>query len=162
MLQTYVSSVTYACCKCFMWMLQVYYSKRFSYLKRMLQVFYLDVAYVSPYVASVSSRCCICFVMATHMFSWCFQTYVASVLTVRTYVVIVSSRCCKSRSSVTHVAVGPICRSRLLLLGSRACSWVWRDVSGRHEKQCGRRSRCRPHMGTHRRGKQKGMGPHVK
>jgi hypothetical protein len=46
-------------------MFQVYVSKYFSCFKRMLQVFYLDIAYVAVtiymYVASVCSKCFTCF-----------------------------------------------------------------------------------------------------
>jgi hypothetical protein len=51
--------------------------------------------------------------------SFVFHTYDASVSTI-------SDVCCKSRSSVAHVAVDPICSIRLLqLLGPHACAWVW-------------------------------------
>jgi hypothetical protein len=84
--------------------------------------FYLDVVYVFAIATHVSFLvfyvCCNCFNL--------FLTYVASV----------SSRYCKSRSSVIHVVVGPICSSHLLqLLGPPACVWVWKgchDAATRH------------------------------
>jgi hypothetical protein len=118
-----VSSISDACCKCFI---------------RMLHIFHTYVASVSSLdVAYVSHICCKCFISMLHMFCngytrvflvlqvfQLFWTHVASVL----------SRYCKSRSSVAHVIVGPICRS--LLLDPHAYAWVWRGASARHGKQC--------------------------
>jgi hypothetical protein len=58
------------------------------------------------------------------VFSQVFQTYVASVQLFRSYVAKVSSSWCKSRSSVAHIVVGPICNSRLLQLLGTACMCV--------------------------------------
>jgi hypothetical protein len=109
--------------------------------RRMLQVFYLDVAYVSHicckcfmwmlymfhiYVANISSGCCICFAMATHMFSWRMLQVFQLLLDVCCKCV--SSRCYKSRSGVAHVVVGPICRSHTYCScwARAACVSVWR------------------------------------
>jgi hypothetical protein len=110
-----VFGISYACCKCFMWMLHMLQwlytyvasvcSKCFSYFRRMLHGFYLGVVYVSHLCCE--SRCCIIayicfhtyvtsvFIKMLHMFcngykhvSLVFQTYVASVLTA-------SDVCCK-------------------------------------------------------------------
>jgi hypothetical protein len=130
-----VAYVSHLCCKCFIWMLHMFHA----------------------YVASVSSRCCICFAMATHVFSSCFRCIFQMFQQFRTYVANVSSRCCKNRSSIAHVAVGPICSSRLLqLMGLPACAWVWRGASGRCGKPCDRGSR------RSGRGTRCGTGPHMK
>jgi hypothetical protein len=90
MLQTSVSNVSFV----LRHMLQVCLSRCFIYFTHMLQVFYLDVAYVcndfqvfSGVFSNVSDACLKYFI--------CLQTYVASV----------ASRCFKSRSGVAHIAV---------------------------------------------------------
>jgi hypothetical protein len=110
--------------------------KHFICFRPMLQVFHLHVACIyacckhmfqvfrvfHTYILSVLSEYCICFAMATNMFFLCVQTYVISVSDVcykcfncfGRMLQSISSRCCKTRSSVAHVVVGPICRSRLL------------------------------------------------
>jgi hypothetical protein len=129
----YVASVFDECCKFIV-------PNVSAVFRRVLHLFYLGVAYVShicckcfirmlhmfhTYVARVSSECCICFAMTTHMFSWCFRRMLQVFQLFWTYVASVSSRCCKSRSGVAHVAVEPICNSRLLqLLGPLVCAWV--------------------------------------
>jgi hypothetical protein len=56
----------------------------------MLQVFYLDVAYVLQWFSSVSDVYFKCFIF------------------LRTYVANVSSECFESRSGVAHVAMAPV------------------------------------------------------
>jgi hypothetical protein len=102
----YVATTCFKCLRCFI---------------HMLQVFYLDVAYVLQWLhtyfssfffgcfASVSDVCCNCFS--------CFRTYVASV----------SSKGYKSKLGVVHVVIGPTYHSRLLQLLGR-----------RHGSPCGR------------------------
>jgi hypothetical protein len=92
--QTYVASVSLGCCKSVS-----------GVFICMLQVFYLDACNGYTHVFKfflVFYKC------ARHMWQvfHLFRTYVASI----------SSRCYKSRSGVTHVAMGPTCRSRLLQL----------------------------------------------
>ena len=73
--QTYVTSVLSGyciCCTGYTRTLQVYVFKCFSCFKCMLQVFYLDVAYV----ALAIHVCCKCMFQMFQL----FQTYVASVL----------------------------------------------------------------------------------
>jgi hypothetical protein len=92
----------------------------------MLQVFYLNVAYILQ-----------------RLFK-CFQTYVASVSVVFTHMLqMFSSRCCKNRSNVAHVAMGSTYRSRLLqLLGRRrSCAW---EAEGARETQHGAGAGVRP------------------
>jgi hypothetical protein len=98
----YVAIVVDICCKLlflmfhlfFIRILQVCLSRCYICFTYMLQVFYLDVAYVwngfkcfSCVFASISYACFKCFI--------CLQTYVA----------IVASGCFKSRSDVAHVAM---------------------------------------------------------
>jgi hypothetical protein len=126
MFHTYVVSVLSRYCICFTHMLQVCYldgacvshifCKCFIwiciYLTHMLQVLHLNVSYVLQWL---------------HMFFWYFRRMLQVFQQFRTYVAIVLSRCYKSRPSVAHVVVGPICRSSLLQpLGPRACTWGWR------------------------------------
>jgi hypothetical protein len=122
-------------------MLQVCCSKYFSCFKHMLQVFYLDVAYVSHIY-------CRCFIWILHMFC---NGYTRAFLMFQTYVASVSFRCCKSRSSVAHVIVGPsvaiACYSYWARLRACGCG---EGASGRHEKWCGHRSRCGPRMDMRR------------
>jgi hypothetical protein len=86
------------------------------------------------YVASVFIWMLHMFVMATHVFCKCYRCMLLVFQLFRTYVVSVLSGYCKNRSGVAHVAIGPICRSRLLrLLGDVQLA----------------RARCR--VGTYRR-----------
>ena len=62
----------------------------------MLQMFYLDVAYVLQRFSCVL------------LFLQEFQTHVSNVSCLHTYVANVSSGCFKSRSGVTHVAMAPV------------------------------------------------------
>jgi hypothetical protein len=82
--QTYVASGLSGCCTSYTHTLQVYVFKCFSCFKRMLQMFYLDVAYVvvtiytrmfQMYVASVLSGCYICCSGHTHI----LQEYVLNI-----------------------------------------------------------------------------------
>jgi hypothetical protein len=66
-------------------MLQVYILNNLAVFKRMLQVFYLDVAYV----ALAIHVCCKCMFQMFHL----FQTYVASAL----------YGCCICYSAHTHI-----------------------------------------------------------
>jgi hypothetical protein len=66
----------------------------------MLQVFYLDVAYILQWLHMCFLGCFICMLQVFHL----FQTYVASILFGH----------CKSRSRVAHIAIGPTYRSLML------------------------------------------------
>jgi hypothetical protein len=97
-------------------MFQVYVLNVLSVFRRMLQVFYLDVAYISHI-------CCKCFIWMLHMFAMVFKCFAS-----------VSDVCCKSFNyfermlqvfdldvvkkdlSVAHVAIGLTCCSCLLQL----------------------------------------------
>jgi hypothetical protein len=114
----------------------------------MLQVFYLDVAYVLQWL---------------HMFSWYFRHMLQVFQLFWMCIGSVLSRCCKSRSDVANVIVRPICYNHLIyMLGPPACVWVWRGASGRREKRCSRRSRHGPRVGERRRRKWSGASPHMK
>ena len=99
----YVAMVVHVCCKLLFPMFHLFFQSTLQVcllvccicFTHMLQVFYLDVAYVfqwfqvfSGVFASVSDTCFKCFI--------CLQTYVANVL----------SGCFKSRSSVAMAPVG--------------------------------------------------------
>jgi hypothetical protein len=87
----YVVSGLSGCCICctgYTRTLQVYVFKCFGYFKRMLQVFYLDVAYVAAAIHG-------CYKCMFQMFQL-FQMYVASVLLDVAYVAMVIRICCKS------------------------------------------------------------------
>jgi hypothetical protein len=79
MLQAYVLSVSYVCCKCFIWMLYTY-AMTFKCFPGVLQVF-------QKYVASVSTVSDVCY----KCFIWMLQKYVASV------------RCCTCCNGTTHL-----------------------------------------------------------
>jgi hypothetical protein len=129
----YVFSVSFQCYRCFIRLLQVFYldvayvcnglqvlSRCFANVFRcILQVFHLNVAYVCNGL-HVLSRC---FVSVSDICCKCFSCF-------RTYVTSFSPRCCKS---------GPTYRSHLLQL------WVtstWSELadgapsSGRRETEC--------------------------
>jgi hypothetical protein len=140
-----VSSVSDACCKCFI---------------RMLHMFHTYVASVSSFdVAYVSHICCKCDISMLHMFCngytrvflvlqvfQLFWTHVASVL----------FRCCKSRSSVAHVmwnlSAAAACWTHMHALG---CGGARAPGTG---NSVGRRSRRGPHVGARRHGKRSGTG----
>jgi hypothetical protein len=118
MFQRYVASVVYRCCKSgsecctcsnvYTYVLSVY--SKCS--RRMLQVFYLDVAYTCmllAYVSSVSGVsyvCCKCFIWMLHMFATvfkCFQSFCFKCFTcLLLYVATVVSGCFKSRLGAAH------------------------------------------------------------
>jgi hypothetical protein len=94
--QMYVVSV-------FIWMLHMFH--------HMLQMFYLDDAYVCNGFSSVFRCFCKCLRRMLQMFQL-FQTMLQ----------VFACRCCKIRSSIAHVAITmrPTCRSRQLLGCRRA------------------------------------------
>jgi hypothetical protein len=90
-LYTYVASVYFKCFICF--------------FRRMLQVFYLDVAYVSHICLQVFLEgCCICFAMAFQVFLDVFtsvsDTYFKYFIFLQMHVAKVSSGYFKSRSTL--------------------------------------------------------------
>jgi hypothetical protein len=96
----------------------------------MLQVFYLDVAYILQWLHMCFLGCFICMLQVFHL----FQTYVASILFGH----------CKSRSRVAHIAIGPTYRSLML-----------QPLGHRRGSPCGRLSHTDAHpqagqvIGTH-------------
>ena len=95
----YASMAIHACCKSL-------FQKFCLFLRHILQVFYLDVAYVSRI-------CCVCFIWILHMLATAFKCFQAFCMCFRymlqvlfyTYVASVSSECCKSRSFVAYIAM---------------------------------------------------------
>jgi hypothetical protein len=112
--QTDVACVLSGCYICSTLMLYVLHPDVAYVFTHMLQVFYLDAAYILQWLHTCFSRvsdvCCKCFN--------CFGR-------------------CKSRSGVTlaHICSGPICSS-CQLLGLPTCTRVWRG----REKQAGNRA----------------------
>jgi hypothetical protein len=109
----YIAMVVHVCCKLLFLMFRLFFRRcKYVYFGRcvcfmhVLQVFYLDVAYVFcngflvflGVLASVSDACFKCFI--------CFQTYVVSI----------ASKYFKSRSDVTSHSLPSAASSRCLLL----------------------------------------------
>jgi hypothetical protein len=87
-LYTYVSSVCSKCFVCF---------------RRILQVFYLDIAKLDWDVAYIYiCKCFMCFHIFFNGYIRVFKFFLVCLLV---YVASVSSRCCKSRLSVAHIAM---------------------------------------------------------
>jgi hypothetical protein len=141
----YCKSRSGCCIRCngYTRMLQVSIPNVSSVFRRMLQVFFLDVAYVSHI-------CCKRFIWMLHVFlQWplsvfmyfckCFRRMLYVFQLFHTYVAIASvlSECCKSRSDVAHVAIGPTCRSHLLQLLGRRHTCVWEVEGARVIAACG-------------------------
>jgi hypothetical protein len=157
MFSRYVASVSYGCCKsrsrCYICcngytrMLQASVSNVSSVFQTyvacvfiwMLQVFYLDVVYVS-YI------CCKYFIWMLHIFVNGFQVFCKCFGCIckcfscfRTYVANISYECCKSGFGVVHVVMRLTCHSRLLQLhGRHACVW---EADGWSAAERGRRKR---------------------
>jgi hypothetical protein len=103
-LHTYVPNVRSKCFICFFrHMLQVCLSGCCICFTHMLQVFYLDVAYV-----------CNGFQALLGVFASVFTRMLQMFQLFRTYMTSVASECCKTRSCVAYVVIGSTCRSRLL------------------------------------------------
>jgi hypothetical protein len=123
----YVAMVIHLCCK------RLSPNVSSVFFKHMFQVCFIQMLHMF-HIYSVCCKCFIwmllCFAMAANIFFLVFRTYVASVFYI----------CYKSRSSVAHVALGPICSSHLLqLMGPpavRACH------TKRHRPRYRRRTRC--------------------
>jgi hypothetical protein len=116
-----VAYVVYICCKCFMWMLRLFAMVFSSVFLCVLYAYFKCFICSLLYVISVGSRCFKC---RLGCWTCCmvFQVCVLNVSSVLGYAVNVSSGCCKSRYSVAHVVVGPICRIPLEATGHvRAC-----------------------------------------
>jgi hypothetical protein len=100
----YVAMAMPSCCKR---LFQMFY----LFFRRMLQAFYLNVAYVASvfiWMLHMLAMTFNCF----QVFYKCFRCMLQLFQFFRTYATSVSSGCCKSRSDVAHVGIGPTCYGR--------------------------------------------------
>jgi len=144
---TYVASVSLGWCKsrfecCIYMHVTSVCFKYFRCFIRMLQVFYLNIAYGLQWLQTcfpgVLDVCCKCFNYFRHMLQ-VFHLDVAIV-----------------DLGVPHVAVEAIYSSHLLqLLGLPACAWVWRGTMVRVRD-------TKRHGPWYERWTRSGVGPHVK
>jgi hypothetical protein len=116
-----VSDVSCACCKCFIWMLHMFWND--------FQAFFRCLS-----VSDVHCKC--------------FSCYGRMLQVLRMYVISISSGCCKTRSGIAHVAIGHTCHScwgaaEQAQTVPRACAWKAERVQAISRAQSGDTSNVR-------------------
>jgi hypothetical protein len=135
----YVAMIVHVCYKCMFLMFHLFF------FRCMLQVNYLDVAYVHTYVASVLSGCCMClqlFFKCFHVFLHVFQAHISNVSAV-------SYICCNCFIWMFQSRSRVLCILQCESLTTAAYRSYWGTVHG--GERCSRRG------GTQEARKRKGV-----